>query len=102
MIDGLPPGFVLILGGMLIPLLRGRWQAVATAVLPVLSFIQLLALEPGAMYSFELFGYQLTLVRVDKLSLVFGYVFHIAAFLGGVYALHVRDGVQHASPTMYA
>jgi multicomponent Na+:H+ antiporter subunit D len=101
MIDGLPPGLILILGGMLIPLLRGRWQAVATALLPVLSFIQLLSLEPGSMYELELFGYQLTLVRVDKLSLVFGYVFHIAAFMGGVYALHVRDGVQHCSATLY-
>jgi multicomponent Na+:H+ antiporter subunit D len=101
MIDGLPPGLILILGGMLIPLLRGRWQAVATAVLPVLSFAQLLTLEPGTMYDVELFGYQLTLVRVDKLSLVFGYVFHIAAFLGGIYALHVRDGVQHCSATLY-
>jgi multicomponent Na+:H+ antiporter subunit D len=101
MIEGLPPGLILILGGMLIPLLRGRWQAVATAVLPVLSFAQLLTLEPGTMYDVELFGYQLTLVRVDKLSLVFGYVFHIAAFLGGIYALHVRDGVQHCSATLY-
>jgi len=101
MIEGLPPGLIMILGGMLIPLLRGRWQAVATAVLPVLSFAQLLTLEPGTMFSLELFGYQLTLVRVDKLSLVFGYVFHIAAFMGGVYALHVRDGVQHCSATMY-
>jgi multicomponent Na+:H+ antiporter subunit D len=101
MIDGLPPGFVMILGGMLIPLLRGRAQAVATALLPALSFVHLLALEPGTMHSLELFGYQLTLVRVDKLSLVFGYVFHIAAFLGGVYALHVRDGVQHCSATLY-
>jgi multicomponent Na+:H+ antiporter subunit D len=43
----------------------------------------------------------MTLVRIDKLSLVFAYVFHIAAFLGGVYALHVRDGIQHSSATMY-
>jgi multicomponent Na+:H+ antiporter subunit D len=101
MIDGLPPGFILILGGMLIPLLRGRWQAVATALLPALSFVQLLGLELGTMYELELFGYQLTLVRIDKLSLVFAYVFHIAAFLGGVYALHVRDAVQHCSATLY-
>jgi multicomponent Na+:H+ antiporter subunit D len=101
MIEVLPPGFVLILGGMLLPLLRGRAQAVAMAVLPVLSFAHMLALGQGTMYEIELFGYQLTLVRIDKLSLVFGYVFHIAAFLGGIYALHVRDGVQHTTATMY-
>ncbi len=101
MIEGLPPGLILILGGLLIPLLRGRWQAAATLVLPVLSFAQLLALDPGTSHHLELFGYQLTLVRVDRLSLVFGYVFHIAAFLGAVYAVHVRDGVQHCSAMMY-
>ena len=101
MIDALPPGLILILGGLLIPLLRGRWQAWATVALPVLSFVQMLALEPGASHHLELFGYQLTLVRVDKLSLVFGYVFHIAAFLGAIYAVHVRDGVQHASTLLY-
>jgi multicomponent Na+:H+ antiporter subunit D len=101
MIDALPPGLILILGGLLIPLLRGRAQAWATVVLPVVSFAQLLALDPGTSHQVELFGYQLTLVRVDRLSLVFGYVFHIAAFLGAVYAVHVRDGVQHASTLLY-
>ena len=41
-------------------------------------------------------------MRVDKLSLVFGYVFHLAAFLGAIYALHVRDRVQHSAGTLYA
>jgi len=49
----------------------------------------------------QVFSYALTPVRVDGLSLVFGYVFFIAAILGGIYGLHVRDGVQHAAALMY-
>jgi multicomponent Na+:H+ antiporter subunit D len=49
----------------------------------------------------QLFDYQLTVLRVDRLSLVFGYVFHIAAFLTAIYALNVRDGVQHCSAMVY-
>ena len=48
MIDFLPPGLILILGGLLISLLRGRAQAIAAVVLPVLGFAQLLMLEAPA------------------------------------------------------
>ena len=101
MIDALPPGLILILGGLLIPLLRGRAQAIAAVILPVLGFAQLLMLEPGSFFHLQLFDYQLTVVRVDRLSLVFGYIFHIAAFMTAVYALNVRDGVQHCSAMVY-
>ncbi|MDH5786644.1 MAG: Na(+)/H(+) antiporter subunit D, partial [Chromatiales bacterium] len=40
--------------------------------------------------------------RVDKLSLMFGYVFHIAALIGIVYSLHVRDTLQQVSAMLYA
>ena len=101
MIDALPPGLILIVGGLLISLLRGRAQAIAAVVLPVLGFAQLLMLEPGSYFNLQIFDYQLTVVRVDRLSLVFGYVFHIAAFLTAIYALNVRDGVQHCSAMIY-
>src|SRR5690606_4394026 len=39
----------------------------------------------------------LSIFRVDKLSLLFGYLFHLAAFLGFVYALHVGDGTPDGS-----
>jgi len=101
MIDALPPGLILILGALLIPLLRGRAQAVVAVILPALGFLQLLGLEPGTSFHLQIFDYQLTLVRVDRLSLVFGYIFCISAFLGAVYALHVRDGVQHVAAMIY-
>jgi multicomponent Na+:H+ antiporter subunit D len=101
MIEGLPPGFILILGGLVLPFLKGRVQAVVAAALPALGLAQLVMLEPGTYLQIQLFDYQLTLVRVDKLSLVFGYVFHISAFLGAVYALHVRDGLQHVAAMIY-
>ena len=44
----------------------------------------------------------LTTLRVDKLSLLFGYVFLIAALLGGIYALHVADTLQQVAALVYA
>ena len=49
----------------------------------------------------EIAGYTFLPMRVDSLSLVFGYIFHIAAFLAALYALHVRDTVQHVSAMLY-
>ena len=101
MIEALPPGLVLIFGALLIPLLPKRWQPGVTLVLPVLGFAQVLMLEPGISHQLRLFNYELMVVRVDRLSLVFGYIFHLAAFLSAIYALHVRDTVQHVAAMIY-
>jgi len=101
MIEALPPGLILILGALLIPLLPRRWQPGLAVVLPILGFAQLLMLEPGVSHQLRIFDYELTVVRVDRLSLVFGYIFHLAAFLSAIYALHVRDTVQHVAAMMY-
>ncbi|MCP5112333.1 MAG: Na(+)/H(+) antiporter subunit D, partial [bacterium] len=97
----LPPGLILLVGALILPLLKGRLQAAWTLLLPVLSLAQLLMLQEGTYGQIALFDYQLTMVRIDRLSLVFGYIFHIAAFLGALYALHVRDTTQHTAGMMY-
>jgi len=101
MIEALPPGLILILGALLTPLLPKRWQPGLTLVLPALGFAQLLMIEPGVSHQLRIFDYELTVVRVDRLSLVFGYIFHLAAFLSAVYALHVKDTVQHVTAMIY-
>ena len=101
MIDSLPPGTLLLLGALVVPLVRGRLQAVYLLALPVLSFLHMLAMPHGEHLKIGLFDYTLTLSRVDKLSLVFGIVFHIAALLGVIYALHVKDNVQHVATFLY-
>ncbi len=102
MINNLPPGTILIVGALLLPLLRGRVQKAYLVALPLISAAHLLSLDNGLLSHLELFGYQLTLIRIDKLSLVWGYIFHIAAFLCAIYALHVKDTLQHVSGMIYA
>jgi len=100
-LSGLPPGSILLLGALLVPLLRGRVRQSYLLALPVVSFLHLLALPHDLTVSLALFDYDLTPVRIDRLSLVWGYIFHIAALLTVIYALHVKDNVQHVSALIY-
>ncbi len=101
-LSSLPPGSLLVLGALLIPLLRGRLLQAYLLVLPVASFAHLLAMPGDRLLQIEFLEYTLTPIRVDRLSLVWGYVFHIAAILGTIYALHVKERVQHVAALIYA
>jgi multicomponent Na+:H+ antiporter subunit D len=79
-----------------------RVRGVATLVLPLLGLWQLCVLPYGNYGEVEIFGYALTTLRLDKLSFVFGLIFHIAAFLAALYALHVRDPLQQVAALVYA
>jgi len=101
MIEFLPPGTLLILGALLFIFLKGRAATVALLLLPVLSFLHLLSFDSGYLMQFSLFGYELTPIRIDKLSMVWGVIFHGAAFLCALYSIHVKDRVQQISGLMY-
>ena len=102
MLEQLPPGALLVLGALLIPLLRGVVRQAWLLILPLVSFTHLLGLAHGSYGHIELFDYTLTMARIDKLSLVWGYIFHIMAFLGALYSVHVKDGLQHVAGLIYA
>jgi multicomponent Na+:H+ antiporter subunit D len=102
MIDELSPGLILIAGGLVAPLFPARVRPLLMVVLPLVAFAHLLTLPQGEFGQLQMMGLSLVTLRVDKLSLLFGYVFLLAAFLGGIYALHVRDATQHVSGLIYA
>jgi len=102
MIADLPPGLILILGAALVPLLKGWSRNIYMAALPVAGLAAMLVLSDGNYFQFRLFDYGLVPVRVDKLSTLFGIIFHIAAILSVVYAFHVRDAVQQIAGLVYA
>ena len=73
MIEALPPGAILLVGGLLSALLRGRAQSVLLLLLPLLGLWHLIELPHGVYHQVALFGLELAPVRVDRLSLLFGY-----------------------------
>ena len=95
------PFVIFFIGGALAAVTRGRVRQALLLAIPVLGAVNLAFLPEGNLGSLQLFDHTLVLIRVDKLSVVFGYVFHLAALLGAIYALHVRDTVQHVAGTLY-
>ncbi|MHA1151909.1 MAG: Na(+)/H(+) antiporter subunit D [Alphaproteobacteria bacterium] len=102
MIANLPPGLILILGALLVPFLPGRLRQLFMLALPLLAGLQLYGLEQGNFAQTHIFGYTLTLLRVDSLSLVFGTIFLIATFLNVIYGLHERDTTQKVAALVYS
>ncbi len=100
--NNFPLALIFVLGAILLPVLPRRVRSTAFLIVPVLAFFFLLNLETGANLTFHFLNYELMPVRVDKLSLAFGYVFIIMGFLGGVYGFHLKDTLQQVAALLYA
>ncbi len=96
------PFLIFFVGAALVAVTRGPLRIAVLLAIPAAGALNLLGMAEGVQAEAALFDYKLTIVRVDRLSLLFGYVFHLAAFIGIVYALHLRDAVQHVAGVVYA
>jgi multicomponent Na+:H+ antiporter subunit D len=96
------PGLVLIVGAWLLPLLGRRTRRIVMVLLPAFALVDCILMEPGTHGTVPFLGQQLVFGRVDRLSLVFSYVFALLALIGMVYALHVDDAAQHVTALTYA
>ena len=96
------PGLLLIVGAWLVPLLKGTTKRAVMIVVPAAALVDCLLLEPGTYGVVRFLGQDLVFGRVDRLSLLFSYVFSFLALLGMIYALHVDDDAQHVAALTYA
>ncbi|MEA3498344.1 MAG: Na(+)/H(+) antiporter subunit D [Campylobacterota bacterium] len=81
---------------------RGSLRATIMIATPIIAAYGIYNLEVGDTYTAVLLGYELTPIRIDKLSILFGYLFCVAALLGNIYALYHEDTIQHFAAQAYA
>ncbi|MGB5277780.1 MAG: Na(+)/H(+) antiporter subunit D [Gammaproteobacteria bacterium] len=98
------PAFIpFFIAALLALFTRGWLRNLIVLATPVLGGVHLwLDVAPGINTTFTILEYELSLMRTDRLSLLFGYLFHIAAFIAAIFALHVRDTTQYVSALLYA
>ncbi len=99
----LPPFVPFFLAALLALVTRGTLRVVMMLAAPLLSGLHLWFDVPvGILLSVSLLEFDLILMRTDRLSLLFGYIFHIAALILVIYSLHLRDTMQHVAGLVYA
>ena len=99
---GAHPATALLLGGIAAAVLRGKYAAVVLVLSPLFGLFHVYGMEIGAVSNLNLFGYEILSVSVDQQAKVFGYLFHIAALVAGIYSFHVRDPWQVSMALFYA
>ncbi len=103
MLDQIPTAYLFFAAAIvLLALPKGPLRAGLLLIVPVIAAWQIWTMPLGMHYAVPLFGFELELMRVDKLARVFGLIFSLAAFLGNLYAWHVRDTVQQVAALLYA
>ncbi len=95
------PSILFIAGAFLIPLLWGKVQKAYLLIIPAIAFLICIGASQGTYGVYNFLGHEIIFAKIDKLSLVFSYVFTIMAFIGMMYGLHVKDAGQHMAAYFY-
>ncbi|MBW2683938.1 MAG: Na+/H+ antiporter subunit D, partial [Deltaproteobacteria bacterium] len=99
------PALILILGGLLLPFIKGPFRKPYLFIIPLLTLLNVVYLSwhPGVYGVVNFMGgdWTLTFGRVDRLSMVFGFIMALMAVIGTVYGLHVNDDLQHIAAWFY-
>src|SRR5436309_8330523 len=96
------PGLLLIAGAWILPFCKGRTKRAVMILLPAAALVECVVMQPGTYGVVRLLGQEVIFGRVDRLALVFSYVFALVALIGMVYSLHVNDDAQHVAALTYA
>lgn len=102
MIEWIHPAAIFFIGAALLLFVKGKAGRLILLAAPVLGFLSLLATSEGNHGALTFMGQQLVFGRVDRLSLVFGYVFTIITFIGMVYSAGIKRETEHIAALLYA
>ena len=101
----LNPGFVIILAGIicaLLPISQIRKFLVIAAPLSGIAFISMLYTDQEVIGGIiEICGQSFTTLRIDGLSLIWGYIFCVVGVLNGIYGLHEKCQITDSSALIY-
>ncbi len=92
-------GFLIL--AVLLPFLPGPAMKWLLLVPPIVALWSVFSVAPGVYAVIPYLGEQVTLGRVDSLSLIFAQVFAVMSLIGMTYALNVEDKGSHIAASLY-
>lgn len=102
MINSIPPALIFILGAFAIPLLPSRLKSGYMLLLPLLGMFNLLNIPMGTNFVIHFTDYTLIFGEMDRLSRIFGIIFHLISFITIIYILHFRNNTEYVAGFVYA
>ena len=101
-IEQIPPGLILIVGGLALPFVSRWWRSVLVLALPLATLWLVWQLPDGTGLAAPFLGYELEIVKTDKLARLFAIVFCIMAFAGGLFAFRQTKPLELSAAFFYA
>ena len=101
LLNSTPPGFILILGAIVLLLLPATARKAGAIGLAALGFFAISQLEDGERLFPTLLGFKLTLLRVDATSRAFGYIFTLCAFAAFIFSWHEKSRAENTAALVY-
>jgi len=99
--NSVAPFLIFYAGALAAAVGRGMFRSLVMLAVPLIGVFNLMTME-DVRATIQVFDYTLVVLAVDRLSMLFGYLFHLAAFLAIIYSLHVKDTTQHVAGLIYA
>ncbi|MEM1448490.1 MAG: Na(+)/H(+) antiporter subunit D [Planctomycetota bacterium] len=97
-----PPFAILFVGALLVALAPRKLAGPLLVAVPLLGLANLFALPADYALEASAVGFDLTLFQSDRLSFLFLVLFHVAAFVAGLFSAHLDRPGQHAASLAYA
>ena len=96
-----PPAALFILGALCLPFLGSKLRNLGALIVAALGVYLVHNLQIGQTITVPFMEYTLTVLRVDALSKVFGYIFTLTAFSALLYGLKGKNLIEPLSALMY-
>lgn len=101
MIEWVHPGLIFVVAALILPLVSTGLQKVGLLLVPMAAIVSVAFMSPGTYGEFDFANVSLVIGKVDKLALVFAWVFTFMAFIGSLYSLHIKETSQHVAAYLY-
>lgn len=98
----LPPGLILILGGLLLPWVAPRFKSLIAIGFPILTLIMVWLVTAEHSMTLNFLEYQLDILHLTSAGRVFATVFAMMAGIGALYALKHAHTLELSAAFLYA
>jgi len=96
------PALLIGLGCLVLPMMPKRSRGLTFLLFPLAALWICWNLPASSSSRIEFLEYDLLVFEVDRLSRIFGIIFSLITFAGGVFAAHLRDIRQQVAALLYA